>query len=289
MAKAPKTGSKKAGSKQAKSKAPPKKPKAAKPQVDKPAPRAASKNHPLDPQEKALFHHHLPKVEAQRKKVATAVSDLRTLYKTAKADGFAKSDFDFAIEMRDAEKEKRAQAAIARQLVIARFMDAKLGDQLDLFLEDARIPATDKAYEQGQSDSMKGVTAKPSYAPESPQHQAYMKGYHDDQESRIKGGIKKKAEDAGDGRPKGSSPPKQPKVETRAASKALAGVPPAEEPVEIPPPASGVPLSRSAYLAQQAQEQATRAAAEPETIADGDDQPDNSGEEEPSMFEKRAG
>lgn len=283
MAKAPKTGSKKAGSKPAKSKAKPKKAKAAaaKPQADKPAPRAASKNHPLDPQEKALFHHHLPKVEAQRKRVATAVSDLRTLYKTAKADGFTKSDFDFAIEMRDAEKEKRAQAAIARQLVIARFMDAKLGDQLDLFLEDARIPATDKAYEQGQSDSMKGVTAKPPYAPESPQHQAYMKGYHDDQESRIKGGIKKKAEDSGDGRPKGSSPPKQPKP---ANQKALT-----EAPTEIPPPASGVPLSRSAYLAQQAQEQAARAPAQPEAIAEDDDRPDNSGEEEPSMFEKRAG
>lgn len=285
MAKAPKTGSKKAGSKPAKSKAKPKKAKAAaaKPQADKPAPRAASKNHPLDPQEKALFHHHLPKVEAQRKRVATAVSDLRTLYKTAKADGFTKSDFDFAIEMRDAEKEKRAQAAIARQLVIARFMDAKLGDQLDLFLEDARIPATDKAYEQGQSDSMKGVTAKPPYAPESSQHQAYMKGYHDDQESRIKGGIKKKPEDAGDGRPKGSSPkaPKQPKPDAAEA--------PAQAPTEIPPPASGVPLSRSAYLAQQAQEQAARAASAPETIAEDDDRPDNSGEEEPSMFEKRAG
>lgn len=277
MAKPKKAVPKKAGSKPAKKTAPKKQAAAEKPKADKPAPRAASKNHPLDPQEKALFHHHLPKVEAARRKVTAAVSDLRTLYKTAKADGFTKSDFDFAIEMRDVEKEKRAQAAIARQLVIARFMDAKLGDQLDLFLEDARIPATDKAYEQGQSDSMKGITAKPPYAPESPQHQSYMKGYHDDQENRIKGGIKKKDEDAGDGRPKGSKPvaPKQPKAS------------PADAPSEIPAPASGVAMSRSAFLAQQQRDQAERAEAGPEAIAEADDSPDTP-DDEPSMFQKRA-
>lgn len=222
---------------------------------NEPTPSQAASNHPLDPQEtRLLVEVHLPKIKELRAKVSTATANLRNAYKTAKSEGFTKSDFDTAIAMEDAEREARERAAITRKLVIARMMQAKLGDQLDMFLRDVVVDASQIAREEGAADSAAGKSAKPDkYAPGTKEYDAYMSAYHDDQEKRIKSGIKKKADEA---------------------------------PAKTPPEdvTSGVPVSRSAFLKQQAAEQA---AAQQQD--DGEDEGEDEGgddEDEPSAFER---
>ncbi len=151
----------------------------------------AATNTAKDDEDKALFLQTLPKIADLKAKVATATANLRNAYKTAKKDGFTKDDFETAFKMQGAEGEKAKKAAIARDLTIAKWLGCDLGAQLDLFVQDERVPAEDRAYSEGQAASMKGETAKPDYHPSTPQHAAYMKGFHDDQEKRVKGGIKK--------------------------------------------------------------------------------------------------
>jgi hypothetical protein len=219
--------------------------------------RVTAPNHPLDPEETRLLTEvHLPKIKQLRESVARATSNLRNAYKTAKSEGFTKADFDTAIAMEDAEREARERAAITRKLVIARMMKAKLGDQLDMFLSDAVVDAEQIAREEGQADSAAGKSAKPDkYAPDTKEYRGYMEAYHDDQEKRMKAGFKKK----------------EPAPEPQKAA------------ASAPQVTSGVPLSRSEFLRQQA----AQAASEP-VQTDIEDEVDETKEDEPSAF-TRAG
>jgi len=190
-------------------------------------------------EDKALFLHHLPKIKAQRDKIATAVSDLRLLYKTAKADGFEKADFDMALAIETAEKEAKTKAKIARQLQIAQFVDADLGQQLDMFLEPSRVPAVDRAYNEGQSAAMQHRAAKPGYDMATEQHREYMRGYHEVQTKQLKAGIGKTA----------AEPPKP-------AEKATSSALPSGAPVSAglsagEPVTSGLRMSRADWARQQ--------------------------------------
>ena len=148
--------------------------------------------------------------------MATATANLRNAYKTAKADGFVKSDFDCAFEIQQADGEKKKKAAIVRNLQIARWLGCDLGAQLDLFAQDERVTAEDRSFEEGKTDSMMGLAAKPSYDPSTPQHAQYMQGFHDATQSRVKSGITKL------------------------------------EPEQKPTPISGVAMTREEYKRQQA-------------------------------------
>jgi hypothetical protein len=156
-----------------------------------PAVAAAKKNPDTDQEAKALFLQALPKIAELKAKLNTANANLRNAYKTAKADGFHKKDFDTAFQMQGADGEKAKKAAIARELTIAKWLGCDLGSQLDLFLEDARVPAADRAYDEGVSASMKNEVAKPDYHPATEQYRKYMEGYHADQERQLKKGITK--------------------------------------------------------------------------------------------------
>lgn len=209
----------------------------------KPAP---SSNPELDEEERALFLRHLPLVKAARDRVGTAVSDLRKLYKTAKAEGnFTKADFDTAIELETAEKEAKERAKIARKLKIAKIVGSDLGQQLDMFLEPVRVPAADRAYDEGKTDALQGISAKPAYDPSTEQYRKYMEGWHEAQAKMVKGGIGKLPEAVEeDAKEKAKAPPSSKKPMTD----------------ETPPPAqtSGVPLTRAQFRAQQ---EAAKAAA----------------------------
>ena len=237
-------------------------PKGKKPRVkaapaDKPAPAPKAAKHynsEIDAEEKALFLRHRPVIEAAISKVNTAVSNLRTLYKTAKAEGgFAKADFDYARQLETAEQEAKTRAKIARNLLIAKYVGSDLGAQLDMFLEPSRVDSSERATEEGQRDSMEGKTAKPSYDPSTPQYRAYMDAYNADQEKRIKGGITKlePADDNADAdRIKKADTRIITKAQKDADAKALAD---AEAKRAAPPmvPKSGVPMTRSEFRAQQ--------------------------------------
>jgi len=166
-----------------------------------PAVEAAKTNPDVDTEAKALFLHHLPKIEAAKKKIADATNALRILYKSAKADGMLKRDFDVAIEMQGAEGEKNKKAAIARELTIARWLGYDLGAQLDMFLEPERVPATERAYNEGQSASMQGKPLKCDYHETTPQYREFVRGFQEHQ-TTLHAGFKKleeKPEDYGTG------------------------------------------------------------------------------------------
>ena len=205
-----------------------------------PAVAAAAKSPDTDKEAKALFLQALPKIADLKAKLNTATANLRNAYKTAKSDGFLKSDFDEAFEIQGAEGEKKKKAAIARSLTIAKWLGCDLGSQLDLFVQDARVPAADRAYEEGQAASMKGESAKPPYDPSTEQHRRYMAGYHDDQEQRIKGGIKK------------LHPAVAEDVKETAATKAKVEGQKADDAKAFEAPTSGIPMTRAQFKAQQA-------------------------------------
>lgn len=240
------------------------KPKAEKPKAEKPAAKASPPprvfNTPIDEENRTLFlTHHLPKIKQLREKVATATSNLRNAYKTAKAEGsFTKADFDTAIAIEDAEKEAKTKAKIARQLVIARYMGKALGGQLDLFLEPDRTPSSDLAFEEGKQAALENKPAKPDYDPSTEQYRRYMEGYHSVSEARIKDGIKKKEEKpdamAEDGAMRDAE------AKQKAANEAQRAADASEfekAPATLQEQTSGVPTSRAQFLAQQQKEKET--------------------------------
>jgi hypothetical protein len=174
-----------------------------------------------------------------KNKLNTANANLRNAYKTAKADGFLKGDFDDAFLIQGAEGEKVKKAAIARSLTIAKWLGCDLGAQLDLFVEDERVPAVDRAFEEGKVDAMSNKPAKPSYDPSTAQHENYMQGYHSVSEARIKSGIGK------------LHPAVAEDVKETAAKKAKVEGQKAEDAKVFEKPASGVAMTREEYQRQQ--------------------------------------
>lgn len=223
----------------------PKPPKAAKPAKAANPPRPDAKHfNKIDTEQKALFLQHLPLIEKLKASVASATGKLRSAYKTAKSEGFTKKDFDDAFAMQTPEAEKVKKAVIARTLLIARYMGADMGAQFDLFSEDERVPAVDRAYQEGQTASMTGKSLAPPHDPSTEQYRAWTKGWHDHQ-GQIAKGIKKLdtekaalAKEDGDTESQIDMPPPE---GSPAAKKAAA------EPVT-----SGVPTTRSEFMKRQA-------------------------------------
>lgn len=234
-------------------------------------------NPELDQEEKALFLNHMPKIKVAKEAVATATANLRNLYKKAKAEGgFEKADFDYAFELETAEKEAKARAKIARNLKIAKIVGSDLGAQLDMFLEPVRVPAADRAYEEGRAAAMKNEPARPKYDPSTEQSRKYLEGYHSVSADRVKEGIGKLDPEAAAladkevaGKVEADTQRAQDaKTFDKPAGDAVADIPggdkPAPETVKpsggVPndAPKSGTPLTRAQF---KAQEDAKKAAA----------------------------
>lgn len=199
------------------------------------APKATN----TDDQDRALFLDYLPKVAAGKKAIADATNALRTLYKQAKADGMLKSDFDEAILMQGTEGEKVKKAAIARSLKIARWLGMNLGSQLDMFEQDEHVPATDRAFEEGKSQAMLGISLKCDYAPETEQYRRFAQGWHEGQAVLSKG-FKK------------LHPEVQKDEIDKAAKKSQREAQQAEDAKVFDAPASGVAMTRAEFEAQKA-------------------------------------
>lgn len=171
---------------------------------------AAAKTNPdTDLEAKALFLHHLPKITDLKAKLASANANLRNGYKTAKADGFLKNDFDVAFEIQGAEGEKKKKAAIARELTIAKWLGCDLGTQLDMFLEPSRVPAGDRAYQEGETASMTGKPLKCDYHESTEQYREFVRGFNAHQ-ATLQSGFKKLEDKDGAGYPTEPGTPKQP-------------------------------------------------------------------------------
>ncbi len=135
-------------------------------------------------QKRALAFQHADKIEKQAAIVASAVSELRRLYKVGKADGFDKKRIDRILELRKDGGEEKLKAEIAADLEIARWLAMPIGTQVDLFDMSApdRTPAIDKAFELGKIAGMRAERPEPPYPGNSPTGQSWMQGYHAGQE-----------------------------------------------------------------------------------------------------------
>lgn len=174
-----------------------KKPKIEKAPKGPKAPRAAkvstsAGSNTMDPEQRALFLVDKEKYAKAVEKQKKATADVRNAAKTIKADGFTLRQVKLAIQLETPEGEAEFRSLIANDLLAAQYAGAKIGSQLQLFLDDKdRTPAVDRAYDEGVKDSAEGKTAKPSYDPATPQAQRYLAGFHDETARRVKNGITK--------------------------------------------------------------------------------------------------
>jgi hypothetical protein len=228
-----------------------------KPPTDAPkapvAPRGV--NPEFDQEEKALFLQFMPEVRKLRELLATANSNLRNKYKSAKAQGgFTKADFDTAFALETAEKEAKERAAIARKLKVAKMCGSSLGNQLDMFLEPDRTPIADRAFEEGESDAMQNIAARPSYDPSTEAYRRYLEGFHSVSERRIKEGMGTlHSEVEADEIEKAKHQAEMDALKARDA-KAFEGYDQeaagAAAMSPVPSPSSGVPMTRAQFKAQ---------------------------------------
>ena len=208
--------------------------------VKKAAVKSPRFNSPINEEDRALFLHHLGNLPKLIKAKDDAVNSIRNFYKAAKADGFLKIDFDDGRMIQKAEGEKAKKAAIARSLTIAKWLGCDLGAQLDLFVEDERVPAVDHAFEAGKTASMQNKAAKPPYDPDTEQFRQYMAGFHEHQATLAKG-IKK------------LHPAVKEDVKATANQKAATDQQKAQDAKNFDGPNSGTPVSREDYKKMQAE------------------------------------
>jgi hypothetical protein len=170
----------------------PRKPRETKAKAAPDAKAADRTNEPkADPELRALAISHRDKYSKLKERLGKAQSDMRAFGKEVKQDGFTLRQIKLMVELSTPEGEQAWRMTIANDLIAAQYQGAAIGQQLALFLEPDRTPAVDIAYDQGVFDCVEGKTAKSPYAPSVPQTQSYLKGYADEQERRLKGGIKK--------------------------------------------------------------------------------------------------
>lgn len=144
----------------------------------------------MDPKMRELARHHRDKYIVAKAALSKAQRGMQALGKTIKADGLSVKQIKVMVDLMTPEGEAAFRASIMSDLQAAQWQGSKIGTQLSLFSEPDRTPSADIAYDEGQQDSMDGKTANPKYAPSVPQHAAYMRGYHEETERRVKDGIK---------------------------------------------------------------------------------------------------
>lgn len=117
-----------------------------------------------------------------------------------KADGYKVIQMQIADDLSGSPKqEAKVHTAVHDRLQVAQWVGHPMGTQLDLFAQPDRTPAVDRSRDEGKQASMENKPCKPPYDPSTPQHQAFIEGYQEDQ-ARIAAGIKplKAAEDGDD-------------------------------------------------------------------------------------------
>ncbi len=145
----------------------------------------------VDPDKRALFLKDKSEYAKAKERLGKAQSAMRLIGKTIKADGFSMRQIRLAIQLESPEGEADFRALVANDLLAAQYAGAKIGSQLQLFLEDVdRTPAVDMAADEGTRDAIENKPAKPGYDPSTPQHKTYMAAYHAEQGRQIKAGIK---------------------------------------------------------------------------------------------------
>lgn len=159
---------------------------------------AAKTDNIVDPKLKKSFIECRDHWQTLNERANSAAAKRRQYQKEIKESGFSMEQIKISLLLQTPEGEAEFKAEMANRMLAAAYSDAAIGDQLSLFLDGDRTPAVDRAYKEGQTMAMKNEAAVPKYDPSTPQHAAFMEGYHAEQERQVKAGIGKL--DAGKGK-----------------------------------------------------------------------------------------
>jgi hypothetical protein len=140
-----------------------------------------------DDERRALAFQHRDKYASALAKKKAADAGFKNVCKTAKSEmGDGAVDVIKAlIALEEPEGEEAIREKLQLQADALRWAGVPLGTQIDFDLrEPDRMPAVDRAFEEGKRMSAEGRPAKPEYDPSTPQYRAFMDGYAEDQ-SRL--------------------------------------------------------------------------------------------------------
>jgi ribosome modulation factor len=157
---------------------------AAQPEPEQQAPDNTGHNSgELTPAEaKALKYHHFHAISAQKEKVETEQAEYKRLRKLAKADTIVLSDIDFMMKCAEIDDPSILTDRAKREVEIMQWFALPVQFQPDLFGQDNREPAVDRAGREGEAAGFAAKAAEPPYDVSSEQGQAWMAGWHKAQE-----------------------------------------------------------------------------------------------------------
>lgn len=161
------------------------------------AAKAAVGSNSVDPKVRELFEHHLRKIQPLRERIKSLTGDYGAFLKAAKADGFIKDQFDLAMQVRNpngsenVDGVEKLKEKMRRQQATLLYLGSALGTQFGFDLKEP-APSEDEsmkvAYEAGQNASKADNPAKTTdYAPDSQQMQEYLRGFHDNEATKLAG------------------------------------------------------------------------------------------------------
>lgn len=138
-------------------------------------------------EKRTLFVRDKNAFKSAKEKVDLAVSALRNVRKTIKADGFTAAQVIAAIAMESTEGEEKIRSELVQTMWAARAIGVAWGSQLEMFEAPDRTPAVDKAHEDGKVASMENKPRRAPYAPETEQAREWYAGYDEHQEQLARG------------------------------------------------------------------------------------------------------
>ena len=90
------------------------------------------------------------------------------------------------IALEEPEGEDKMRETLRNKATALRWAGLPLGDQLDFDLGTPdRMPAVDRAFEEGKKQSAEGKPMKPPYDPVTPQYRAFADGYAEHQSELL--------------------------------------------------------------------------------------------------------
>lgn len=154
------------------------------------SPPAAGHNSELSEAERrALLLKGIVGIEEMLVEKNTIVADIRNARKKMIAQGFEAFEIDYAIKLRK-NKESDEIERRRREAIIARFLNHPIGTQVDLFDDNDRTPAVDRAAAEGEIAGAEGKSCVSPYQPGTEQEQHWIQGWHRAQDN-LASGFKK--------------------------------------------------------------------------------------------------
>jgi hypothetical protein len=191
-----------------------------------------------DDQRRGLFLHHLERYERALSAKKLRDADMRNAAKLARVEmgPAAIEQIKLAIALRDEGGAADLKGKMASMWDIARWMNAHIEFQLELFDKDP-TSAADRAREDGKNAGLRGLPAKPGQEVNPLHSNIWLEGYHEGQKVLVRGfraplmlngeakGKRSKANGKVEAAGKGGKPAKTPKaVKARGKGSAKKGV-----------------------------------------------------------------